>query len=74
MPEIQFKIKKKQNIETADGVKTKLEYVPVGDFSKNISIKVDSKNIAESVGLPVGHPEDTVIVVFGAKPSDVNES
>lgn len=65
MTEVQFKIKKKQNIETADGVKTKLEYIPVGEYSKNVSLKVDSKNIAESIGLPVGHPEDTVIIVFG---------
>lgn len=70
MSEVQFKIKKKQNIETADGVKTKLEYVPVGDYAKNVSIKVDSKNIAESIGLPVGHPEDTVIIIFGAKEAE----
>jgi len=67
MVEIQFKLKRKSNVIEADGTKTKLEYIPLGDYSKDVKLIVNNKDVADILHLPTTRPEDTVIVFIDEK-------
>jgi len=64
MVELQLKLKKKSNVITADGTKTSLEYIPIGDYSKDVKLTVSNKDVADILHLPTTRPEDTVIILI----------
>jgi len=78
MSVVEFKIKKKTKVYKAGGAtQTKIEYVPVGIHEKEIKITTTSSEVADSVGLAIGNPDDAFFIDFDVKknnPQDAAEA
>ena len=74
MSKVEFKIKTRTTIDEAGGKSTtKLVYVPMGIYEKDIKVTVNSSGVADKVGLATGRPDDIFYIDFDVVPPTESE-